>query len=683
MTAPVPQSSALTPPVARRIPHPTTLHGEQREDDYFWLREKTDRDVMAYLAAENAYAEAFMAGTTELQERLYQEMLARIQQTDLSVPYLEGGYFYYSRTEEGKQYPIYCRKRGSLEAPEQVVIDLNALAEGEAFMALGAFEVSDDGSLLAYSTDRTGFRVYDLHVRDLARGEDLADTVHDVGSVAWAADGRTLFYTTKDSAKRDFRLYRRRLGEAEAALVYEELDERFVIHVDRSRSGAWLFLSSDSHTTSEVRVLPAHAPRDAWRLIAERRQDHEYHVDHRGDSFYILSNDRGRNFRLVSAPTSDPGRWMEMTPARDDVMLEGVDCFQDHLVIQEREDGLVRLRIHSFASDASHRIDFPEPVYAAGLGANRTFDTRQVRYVYQSFITPPSTFDYDVVERTSTLLKRQPVLGGYDPSRYETQRVHAPAPDGTLVPISLVWRRDTARPASLLLYAYGAYGMSMPAGFNSNRFSLLDRGAVFAIAHVRGGGEMGKAWHDQGRMEHKQNTFTDFIAAAEHLIRTGWTRPDRLAIHGGSAGGLTMAAVINRRPELFHAALLQVPFVDVINTMIDETLPLTVGEFEEWGNPSDPAHYQVIKAYCPYSNLAPGDYPRMLVKASLHDSQVMVWEPAKYVARLRTLKQDQNPLLFKVNLSAGHGGSSGRYDFLREIAFDYAFLLTQWGLANR
>ena len=683
MTAPVPQSSALTPPVARRIPHPTTLHGEQREDDYFWLREKTDRDVMAYLAAENAYAEAFMAGTTELQERLYQEMLARIQQTDLSVPYLEGGHFYYSRTEEGKQYPIYCRKRGSLEAPEQVVIDLNALAEGEAFMALGAFEVSDDGSLLAYSTDRTGFRVYDLHVRDLARGEDLADTVHDVGSVAWAADGRTLFYTTKDSAKRDFRLYRRRLGEAEAALVYEELDERFVIHVDRSRSGAWLFLSSDSHTTSEVRVLPAHAPRDAWRPIAERRQDHEYHVDHRGDSFYILSNDRGRNFRLVSASTSDPGRWTEMTPPRDDVMLEGVDCFQDHLVLQEREDGLVRLRIHSFASDASHRIDFPEPVYAAGLGANRTFDTRQVRYVYQSFITPPSTFDYDVVERTSTLLKRQPVLGGYDPARYETQRVHAPAPDGTLVPISLVWRRDTARPASLLLYAYGAYGMSMPAGFNSNRFSLLDRGAVFAIAHVRGGGEMGKAWHDQGRMEHKQNTFTDFIAAAEHLIRTGWTRPDRLAIHGGSAGGLTMAAVINRRPELFHAALLQVPFVDVINTMIDETLPLTVGEFEEWGNPSDPAHYQVIKAYCPYSNLAPGDYPRMLVKASLHDSQVMVWEPAKYVARLRTLKQDQNPLLFKVNLSAGHGGSSGRYDFLREIAFDYAFLLTQWGLANR
>ncbi|HET9328694.1 MAG TPA: S9 family peptidase [Candidatus Eisenbacteria bacterium] len=683
MTASLPRSTPPTPPVARRVPHVTTLHGERREDDYFWLREKSDPEVIAYLEAENAYAEAAMSGTAALQERLYQEMLSRIQQTDLSVPYLEGGYFYYSRTEEGQQYPIQCRKRGSIEAPEQVVLDLNQLARGEAFMALGAFEVSDDGALLAYSTDRTGFRVYDLHVRDLHRGADLADTVHDVGSVAWAADGRTLFYTVKDAAKRDHRLYRRRLGESQSELVYEEPDERFVIHVDRSRSGAWLFLSSDSHTTSEVRVLRADDPAGAWRVISERRQDHEYGVDHRGDSFYILTNDHGRNFRLVVAPVDDPSRWTEMIPPRDDVMLEGLACFQDHLVVSEREDGLVRLRIHDFRSQTSHRIEFPEPVYAAGFGDNRTFATTKVRYVYQSFITPPSTFDYDVDARTSALLKRQPVLGGYEPALYESRREHALAADGTRVPISIVWRRDTARPAPLLLYAYGAYGMSMPASFNSNRFSLLDRGVVFAIAHVRGGGELGKAWHDRGRMAHKQNTFDDFIAAAEHLIASGWTAPDRLAIHGGSAGGLTMAAVINRRPELFHAALLAVPFVDVINTMCDESLPLTVGEYEEWGNPSELEHYQVIRTYCPYTNLAPRDYPRMLVKASLHDSQVMVWEPAKYVARLRTLKQDGNPLLFKVNLSAGHGGASGRYDFLREIAFDYAFLLSQWGLQER
>ncbi len=680
MASPAPRVSSLAPPRAKQIAHVVTLHGDVRQDEYAWLRDREDPQVLRYLEAENEYAERIMAGTEALQETLNREMLARIQQSDLSVPYLESGWLYYSRTEEGRQYPIYCRKRPAPDAPEQIVLDLNQLAEGHPFLGLGAFEVSDDGSRLAYSVDHTGFRVYQLRVRDLERGQDLPDTAHDVGSVAWAADGETLLYTVKDAAKREHRLFRRRLGDPDATQVHEEPDERFSLQVSRSRSGAFLFLASESLTTRDVRFLAADQPGEAWTPIGARRQDHELHADHRGDSFYLLTNDRGRNFRLVEAPVRDPARWNELLPEREHVMLEGVDCFAEHLVIQEREDGLMRLVIRRFAAAGWDAIQFPEPVYAAGLGANRTFATRQVRYVYQSFVTPPSTYDYDVDTRTSTLLKRQPVLGGYDPARYQTARLHATAPDGASIPISMVWKRDVTKPAPLLLYAYGAYGHSLSASFSSNRFSLLDRGAVFAIAHVRGGGELGQTWHDQGRMEHKPNTFTDFIAAAEYLIACGWTRADRLAIHGGSAGGLTMAAVINLRPELFHAALLQVPFVDVINTMSDESLPLTVGEFEEWGNPAIAEHYARMKAYCPYTNLSARDYPRMLVRAALHDSQVMVWEAAKYVARLRRLKQDAHPLIFKVNLSAGHGGASGRYDFLREIAFDYAFLLTQWGL---
>ena len=676
-------SASLEPPNAKRIPHAATLHGESRIDDYFWLRQRTDPEVLGYLEAEDAYAEATMAGRAELREALYREMLARIQQTDLTVPYREGGYFYYSRTEEGKQYPIHCRKAGALDAPEQVVLDLNRLAEGHPFMALGAFEVSDDGTRLAYTTDPTGFRVYDLHVKDLVHDVELPEVAHDVGSVAWAADGATVFYTVKDAAKREHRLYRQRLGKSGAALVHEETDERFSIQIGRSRSRALLLMESMSHTTSEARFLVADDPSGEWTVVVPRRQDHEYHVDHRGGSLYILTNDRGRNFRVVEAPTAEPGRWTELLAHREGVMLEGLDCFADHLVIQEREDGLVRLRVTDLGDGSSHRVEFPEPVYSAGVGTNREFATRRVRYTYQSFTTPPSTYDYDMGERASTLLKRQPVLGGYDPSRYESQQLHAVAADGTRIPISLVARRGVSRPGPLLLYAYGAYGHPLSASFSSNRFSLLDRGAVFAIAHVRGGGEMGKTWHDFGRMRHKRNTFTDFIAAAEHLIAAGWTRSDRLAIQGGSAGGLTMGAVVNLRPELFHAALLQVPFVDVINTMSDTSLPLTVGEFEEWGNPAVKEDYEVLKSYCPYSNLGRRTYPTMLVKASLHDSQVMVWEAAKYVAKLRTLKQDANPLLFKVNLSAGHGGASGRYDFLREIAFDYAFLLAQWGLVDR
>ena len=681
-TVPDSAAGAPAPPRAKTIPHPVTLHGERREDDYFWLREKTDPEVIAYLEAENAYTDSLTSGTAALRESLYQEMLARIRQTDLSVPYREGDYDYYSRTEEGRQYPIHCRKRATPDAPEQVILDLNQMAEGHAFMALGAFAVRDDGLRLAYTVDTTGFRVYDLRVRDLTTGADLPDRVHDVGSVAWAADGETFFYTVKDSAKRDYRLYRHRLGQADDRLVYEEKDERFEIRVARSRSRVFLFLAIESHTTSEVRFLRADQPAGEWRTIEPRRQDHEYYVDHHGDSFYVMTNDRAPNFRLARAPVGDPGfaHWSEVLAHRDDVMLEDLDCFQDHLVVEEREDGLVRLRVTELATGAWHRIEFPEPVYAASVGTNREFASRTLRYAYQSFTTPPSIYDYDMALRAPTLRKRTEVLGGYDASRYESLRLHAVAGDGARIPISLVFRKGLARPAPLLLYAYGAYGIPMSATFSSNRFSLLDRGVVFAIAHVRGGGEMGKVWHDQGRLEHKPNTFSDFIAVAEHLIHEGWTRSDRLAIHGGSAGGLTLGAVINRRSELFHAVLSQVPFVDVINTMSDASLPLTVGEFEEWGNPAVASQYAVIRSYCPYTNLKRGAYPAMLIRTSLHDSQVMYWEPAKYVARLRTLKQDRTPLLFRINMAAGHGGSSGRYDFLREIAFDYAFLLTQLGL---
>jgi oligopeptidase B len=684
MTAPRETAAAAGPPIAERIPHVTELHGDRRVDDYHWLRAKDDPRVIAYLEAENAYTEAMAAPNRDLAGRLYDEMLARIQQTDLSVPYREGRYEYYSRTEEGRQYPIHCRRALEPDSPEQVILDLNALAAETSFMALGAFAISDDGRLLAYTTDERGFRVYELHVRDLVTGLDLPDRAHDVGAVAWAADGATLFYTVKDSAKREYRLHRHRLGEVDDPLVYEERDERFEIGIHRSRSRAYLFLNSASHTTREVRFLPADRPDQAWRLVAPRRQDHEYHVEHRGERFHILTNDRGRNFRVVEVPVERPGEdhWVEALPHRSDVMLEEIYCFAQHRVIAEREDGLVRLRVTDLRDDRWHRIEFAEPVYTASIGTNRTFETPTLRYAYQSFTTPPSIYDYDMDGRVATLRKRVEVRGGYDPERYESLRLHAIAPDGTAIPISLVHRKDLALPSALLLYAYGAYGLPLSASFNSNRFSLLDRGVVFAIAHVRGGGELGKAWHDHGRMLEKRNTFTDFVAVAEHLIQTGWTRPHRLAIQGGSAGGLTVGAAVNLRPDLFRVVLSQVPFVDVINTMSDSSLPLTVGEFEEWGDPAKRDEYDVLKRYCPYTNLAAGDYPALLVKTSLHDSQVMVWEPAKYVARLRTLKRDGRPLLLKVDMAAGHGGASGRYDFLREVAFDYAFLLTELGLAH-
>jgi oligopeptidase B len=673
------------PPVAPKAPKVDVLHGDRRVDDYFWLRDKTNPAVAAYLEAENAYTDAVMKPTAALRETLYKEMLARIKETDESVPYRKGGYWYYSRTEQGKQYPIHCRRKVSREAPEAITLDLNQLAEGQKFMALGSYAVSDDGSLLAYSTDNTGFRQYTLQVKDLRTGEVGPLRAERTGSVAWCADNKTLLYTVEEeSTKRQYRLYRHRLGTSAHDLLYEEGDEAFSVGVHRTRSLRYLILSVSSHTTSEVRYLPADEPGGDWRLVAPRLPDEEYDIDHHGDLFYIRTNDRGRNFRLVSAPVGSPSRehWREVVPHRPEVMLEGVDVFRDHYVLSEREDGLPQFRVAHLRTGEAHRLAFPEPVYSAFAGPNPEFDSATFRYSYQSLVTPSSVFDYDLERRESTLLKQTEVLGGYEPARYRSERGHAIAPDGVRIPLSIVYKEGLKRDgrAPLYLYGYGAYGFPLPIAFSSNRLSLLDRGVVMAFAHVRGGGDLGKAWHDDGRMMKKRNTFTDFIAAAEFLIAENFTRADRLVIEGASAGGLLMGAVANARPDLFQAVVLKVPFLDVINTMLDETLPLTVGEFEEWGNPKKKEEYDYLKTYCPYTNLEAKAYPAMLVKTSFHDSQVMYWEPAKYVARLRALKTDPRPLLLKINLAAGHGGASGRYDFLHEVAFDYAFILGQLGI---
>ncbi|MDZ7288621.1 MAG: S9 family peptidase [candidate division KSB1 bacterium] len=679
-----PAVAQITPPSAEKHPKIDTLHGDRRVDNYYWLKEKTNPKVAEYLLAENAYAEQMLASTRPLQEKLYQEMLSRIKETDLSVPYREGEYFYYSRTEKGKQYPIYCRKKGALDAPEQITIDLNELARGHKFIGLGAYALSDDGNLLAYSLDSTGFRQYTLYIKDLRTGQLLAEKIDKTVSVAWAADNKTLFYTVEDHAKRPYRLYRHKLGATTDELIYEEKDELFRFYLARSRSKAYIFMFINSLTTSEVHYLPADRPTREWKIIAPREHNREYEVDHHGKLFYLRVNDTGRNFRLVSAPISDPrkGNWQEIVPHRTEVMLEGIDFFANHYVLSERKNGLPEIRITDLRTGVTHAIAFPEPVYSVFLSTNREWDTNKLRYSYQSFVTPSSIFDYDMDTRESTLLKQTEVLGGYDPSQYASERLHATAKDGASIPISLVYKKGFKRDgcAPMLLTGYGSYGAPSSIYFSSNRLSLLDRGFVFAIAHVRGGGEMGKMWHDQGRMRQKMNTFTDFIAVAEHLINQKYTAKDRLIIEGGSAGGLLMGAVTNLRPDLFKAVVSHVPFVDVINTMLDASLPLTVTEYEEWGNPNKKEEYDYLKKYCPYTNLAPKAYPAILVKTSFNDSQVMYWEPAKYVAKMRSLKTDKNPLFLVTNMGAGHGGASGRYDRLREIAFDYAFMLSQVGI---
>lgn len=673
------------PPIAKRVPKKTTIHGDTLVDDYFWLREKSNPEVIAYLEAENAYTDAVMKPTEAFQEALYKEMLARIKQTDLSVPYRDGNYYYYSRTEEGKQYPILCRKKGSLSAPEEIMLDLNELAKGHKYLGLGTATVSNDGSLLAYSTDTTGYRQYKLQVKDLRTGELLPDQVERVTSVAWASDNKTLFYVTEDAVtKRPNKFFRHRLGQKEGELLYEEKDEQYDLSAARSRSRSYVFVVSSSKTTSEVRYVSTDQPQEALKVLLPRREGHEYYVDHHSDLFYIRTNDKGKNFRLVTAPIKDPQEknWQEVLPHRQDVMLEDIECFANFYIAIEREKGLPRMRVTEISSGQAHYIEFPEPVYSAFQSNNPEFNTDTFRFSYQSFVTPSSVYDYHMKTRQRELLKQQEVLGGYDPKLYQSERIYATATDGTKIPISLVYKKELKRDGTrpLWLYGYGSYGFPQSVTFSSNRLSLLDRGVIYAIAHIRGGGEMGREWYEQGKLMRKKNTFTDFIACAEHLIKEKYTSKDRLVITGGSAGGLLMGAVTNLRPDLFKAVIAYVPFVDVINTMLDASLPLTTQEYLEWGNPNEKAAYDYIKSYSPYDNIAAKAYPAMLVRISLNDSQVPYWEGAKYVAKLRATKTDSNLLLLKTNMGAGHGGASGRYDALRDTAFDYAFILSQLGI---
>ena len=681
----------VTPPVAEKISHPTTIHNDTRPDDYFWLREKENPAVRAYLEAENTYTASVLKGTEQLQTDLYEEMLSHLQETDLSVPYRYGDFFYYTRTEEGKQYPYYCRKPAQpvdgAEPAEEITLDLNAMAEGEKFLALGQYKISDDGNLLAYTTDVTGFRIYNLKIKNLATGEHLPDFIEKVtGGLEWSSDGKTLFYGTEDEAKRPYRIFRHAVGEKDGSndsLIFEELDALYRTYVMRTRDKAYTLFYFGSATSTEFHALRSDDSTGTAFCIRPRETEHEYYVDHRDGTFYIRTNKDAPNYRLIATPADAPdfATAKEILPHQATVTLDDHDCFADHLVITLREGGLPRLRVRDFESGDSHDVTFPEPTYTVAGDANREFDTTVFRFRYASLITPSSVFDYNMTTRERVLLKETPVPN-YDRTQYISEYLHAPAEDGTLIPISLIYKKGPAEDgdAPLMLYGYGSYGLSMPAGFNANRLCLLDRGAIYAIAHIRGGGEFGKPWHDAGKMQKKRTTFTDFIACGEFLVKEKYTSPKKMAMAGGSAGGLLMGAVVNMRPDLFCAVLSYVPFVDVLNTMLDATLPLTIGEYLEWGNPNVAEEYAYMKTYCPYTNLVAKPYPATLIKTSLNDSQVMYWEPAKYVAKLRTLKQGDAPLLLHTNLDAGHGGASGRYDALREQAMDYAFLLKQWGL---
>ncbi len=643
---------------------------------------------MQHLEAENAYTEEMTKELRGLEETLYQEMLGRIKQTDLSVPVRRDDYLYYSRTEEGKQYPIHCRRKGSMDAPEEVLLDLNELGKEHKFVGLGPFVVSDDHSVLAFGIDYTGFRQFTLHYKDLRSGEMLGDIAERVTALAWAADNKTVFLVTEDEVtKRSDRLWRHVLGSGGMDLLYEEKEELYNITVDKTRDRKYVLLGIESKDTTEFHCIDAGRPDSTFKVLLPREKKHRYYPDHREGLFYIRTNKAGRNFAVVTAPESDvrPENWATFIPEQQDVLIEEIELFRDFAVAVEKTQALSRIRIHRFETGEWISVVFPEPVYFVAPGGTPEYTSTTYRYSYQSFITPPSIFDYDTQSGQSTLLKRQEVLGGYDPSRYVSERLWAVARDETQVPISIFYRKGLPRDgtAPLLLYGYGSYGFGTPVTFASQRLSLVDRGMAFAIAHIRGGNEMGEQWREEGMLLKKKNTFYDFIDSAEYLIAERWTSNDRLVIEGGSAGGLLVGSVVNMRPDLFRAAHLAVPFVDVLNTMCDASLPLTIGEYLEWGNPNEKEAYEYMKTYSPYDNLEAKAYPAILVTTSFNDSQVMYWEPAKYVARLRRLKTDINPVLLKIKMEpAGHGGASGRYDRLKDQAFEYAWILTQAGISR-
>jgi len=674
------------PPVAARRPKRITQHGQTRTDHYYWLRDGDKAGIADYLEAENAYTAAVLKPAEEMEKKLYEEILGRIKQTDLTVPVRISGYYYYSRTEEGLQYPIYCRKKGSLEADEEALLDLNELSRNHKYVRLGNYKPSPDHKRLSYSLDTSGDEVYTTLVKDMETGALLADQVPNTYyGLEWTNDGRSFVYVTLDAAKRPYRAWRHVLGTdpASDALLHEERDERFHLTLSKSRSRRFLFIALQSAATSEIRYAEA-ADADSLtpRVFAARRDGIEYNVEHHGDWFFVRTTDGGRNFRVLRAPVDSPApkNWKEWVPHRAQATVESVEAFRDHIVLLERVKGIRKLRVRQL-DDAEHTVEMPEQVYTMFPAENPEFDTNVIRFHYCSLVTPMSVFDYNMDTRHRTLLKQTEVLGGYDPSKYETIRVHATAADGVRVPISLVYRKGMRRDGSsrMLLYGYGSYGVSSDPVFSSDRLSLLDRGFTYAIAHIRGGSDLGKTWHDAGKLLKKKNTFEDFIACAEYLIKQKYTSSGGLAILGGSAGGLLMGAVVNARPDLFKAVVAKVPFVDVLNTATDPTLPLTVVEYDEWGNSNEKKFWEYIKSYSPYDNVAARAYPNILATAGLNDPRVSYWEPAKWIARLRTMNSGNSVLLLKTNMSAGHGGASGRYERIKETAFEYAFLLHVMG----
>ena len=680
------KQGAMKPPAAKKEPRELTLHGNTRIDNYYWLSQRENPEVIRYLEEENAYTKAMMSHTDTFQEKLFKEIVGRIKQTDMSVPYKENGYFYYTRYEEGKEYPIYCRKKGDLEAAEELLLDVNKIAEGQSFCQVASLEVSEDNRMLAYSVDTVSRRIYSIYVKNLETGEILSDVIGNTsGNFCWASDNKTIFYSTKDESLRVDKIWRHLLGTARETdeMAYNETDPTFNTYVYKCKSRKYLVIGSESTLTDEYRILESGNPNGEFAVFQPRQENLKYDIAHYEDRFYIRTNYQATNFRLMETPVDATAldNWKEVIPHREDVLLEAFDVFNGFLAIQERKNGMKTLRIFN-GKDVDYYLNFDEQAYTVTLGDNPEFDSEYVRYNYTSLTTPNSVYDYNILSRESKLLKRQEVIGGYDPDEYYTERLQAPASDGTMIPVSLVYKKGMVKDGNnpTLLYGYGSYGYSSDPYFNSVRLSLLDRGFVYAIAHVRGGEEMGRQWYEDGKLMKKKNTFTDFIACAEFLVKEKYTRPENLYALGGSAGGLLVGAVVNLRPDLFHGIVAAVPFVDVVTTMLDESIPLTTAEYDEWGNPNDSAYFFYMLSYSPYDNVKPVDYPALLVTTGLHDSQVQYWEPAKWVARMREVKSGSNPLYLWTNMEYGHGGASGRFERYRETALEYAFLLDLEGI---
>lgn len=677
----------MSAPLAPKKPQLLEIHGHQRQDPYYWMNDRENQEVIDYLNAENSYLKEVMKPTEGLQKQLFEEMKGRIKEQDESVPYFKSGYFWYTRYEKGSEYPIFCRKLGSLEAEEAVILDVNALAEGKSYFQVAQAATSTNQKILAFAADEVGRRIYTIHFKNLETREILKDQIPEVtGNFVWAADQASIFYSKQDpETLRSFQIYKHLLGSPSSTdqLIYEELDEEFSCVVHKTKSEKFILIHSESTISSEIRFVPADQPSAPLQILQARIPHLEYAADHFGDYFYIRTNDRAQNFKLVKAPLANPSKenWIEVIPHRPETLFEDFDLFSKFLVTQERSNGLTQIHIQPWEGEAEaegHSLAFEDETYTAYVGTNPEFDTNLLRFVYNSLVSPSSVYDYDMVTRQKTLLKQQEVVGGHEPSNYHSERIWAKAADGVLVPISLVYQKSTFSKSGknpVLLYAYGSYGYSMDAYFSSNRLSLLQRGFVFAIAHIRGGEDLGRAWYEDGKLLKKKNTFTDFIACAEHLVQQEYTSAAHLYAMGGSAGGLLMGAVINMRPDIFNGVIANVPFVDVVTTMLDESIPLTTGEFQEWGNPKEKEFYEYMLSYSPYDNVMAQNYPHLLVTSGLHDSQVQYWEPTKWVAKLRDQKTDPHTLLLFTNMEAGHGGASGRFNPLKEIALEYVFLL--------